>query len=97
MAKKKHTSGKIRAAAAVAAFTGFPIEGICSIPTIYCKGDCEVAVDGCLGILEYSETQITLKTSIGTCTLCGEGLFMSDFIRDSLLVRGRIHNICFRK
>ena len=93
MAKKKRSPRGLRAASAIAAYTGFPIEGLCRIPTVYCKGDCEAAVDGCLGILVYSDTEIVLKTELGTCTICGENLSMADFLRDSLLVRGRIESI----
>ena len=93
VAKKKRTSRNLRAPSAIAAYTGFPIEGLCRIPTVYCKGDCEAAIDGCLGILAYSDTEIVLKTELGTCTIRGEGLSMADFLRDSLLVRGRLESI----
>ena len=93
--KKKRTSGGLRAMSAIASCTGFPIEGIVEIPTVYCKGDYEVTVDGCTGILVYSDTEIVLRTKRGTCTVCGEGLSMADFIRESLGIRGRIESIRF--
>lgn len=95
MSAKKRLSGKLRAASAFSACTGFPLEGLCDIPTIYCRGNQEAAVDGCMGILSYSDTQITLRTALGKCTICGNALSMSNFMRASLLIRGTIESICF--
>lgn len=93
MTKKKRGGGNLRAM--VASCTGFPMEGIADIPTVYCKGDREVTVDGCGGILMYSDAEIVLKTKCGTCTICGEALSMTDFLRESLTVRGTIACVRF--
>lgn len=93
MVKKKRASGDLRAM--VASCTGFPMEGIADIPTVYCKGNSEVTVDGCGGILMYSDTEIVLKTKCGTCTVCGAALSMADFLRESLTIRGTIESVRF--
>jgi len=77
-------------------FSGYPMEGLTtSIPLLDCKWNREIQVAGCVGILEYDDCRIVLKTKRGNCSIRGEGLYMENFHRDTLSVHGTICGIWF--
>ncbi len=82
-------------AEAFSRFTELPVESFCNIPLFCIKGREEAEVTGCRGILEYDEKKVVIKTCGGVFTVVGEGLLLSDFRRDVLLVRGRIDGVSF--
>lgn len=79
----------------LSAFSGYPIEGLQRIPLLDCKWNREIQISGCTGILEYDDQTIVLKTIRGNCGICGEGLYMENFHRDTLTVYGNLHTIWF--
>ncbi len=85
MKNKNHPIGK-----ALSQLTGLPVEGLCAVPVLLCKGTLELQAEGCRSILEYSDTRIRLSMGKENLTIAGEGLSMSEFHRDCLTVRGRI-------
>lgn len=90
--KNKRTGGQTagRLAEAVSRLTEFPLEAVSAVPTVTVKGRREVEITGCLGVLEYENGIVVVKTAGGPCAVSGEGLVLSDFHRDVLSVRGRI-------
>ncbi len=85
MEKKNHPIGK-----ALSHLTGLPVEGLCGVPVVLCKGTLELTAEGCRSILEYSDTRIRLSMGREKLTIGGEGLSLSEFHRDCLTVRGKI-------
>ncbi len=83
--KNIHPVGK-----ALSNLTGFPIEGLCDIPVLLCKGTMEVQVEGCRSILEYGDTRVKLNLGKEMLTVTGSALALSDFHRNCLTVRGQI-------
>lgn len=57
--------------------------------------DREAVVDGCRGILEYSESCIRLCTGALTVRFCGEGLTMRSFGSTGAVVAGKIRSVDF--
>ena len=57
--------------------------------------DREAVVDGCRGILEYSESCIRLCTGALTVRFTGEGLTMRNFGGLGAVVEGKIHSVDF--
>ena len=57
--------------------------------------DREAVVDGCRGILEYSECCIRLCTGAVTVRFTGEGLQMRNFGSLGAVVEGRIRSVEF--
>lgn len=55
--------------------------------------DREAVVDGCRGILEYSECCIRLCTGALTVRFTGEGLTMRSFGGTGAVVEGKIHAV----
>lgn len=74
---------------------GYPVEGLISIPLLDCKWNREIQISGCMGILEYDEKSIVIKTKRGNCSITGEGLYMENFRSDTLTVHGVIDSIRF--
>ena len=95
MSQKSHRKPKRTVVEKMSAFSGYPVEGLQKIPLIDCKWNREVHVCGCIGILEYDEVKIVLKTQRGTCGFTGEDMYMENFHSDTLTVRGTIHTIRF--
>lgn len=57
--------------------------------------DREAVVDGCRGILEYSESCIRLCTGALTVRFTGEGLTMRNFGGLGAVVEGKIRSVDF--
>jgi len=85
--RKKHTH---KIAAALSRATEFPMESMCPIPLFVLKGSEEAEVSGCLGILEYDDTRVVIKTAENVITVEGRRLILSGFHNDTLRIRGRI-------
>ena len=79
----------------LAEFSGYPLEGLEIMPLLDCKWNREIQFYGCVGILEYDDTAIVLKTARGNCGIYGEGLYLENFHSDNLTVHGTIESIRF--
>ncbi len=71
----------------------FPIEATNSIPTVEIKGDCEVYVTGCLGILEYERDMIVVEGIGRKIEILGEGLEISEFLASGICAAGTVNEV----
>lgn len=55
----------------------------------------EITVEGCTGVLEYSNDYIKLNLGKGALILCGQSLDVLFFENDTITVRGKISSIEF--
>ena len=65
------------------------------IPVFVMRGNREMEVFGCEGILEYGAEKVSLALCRGSCTVCGGGLTLEDFSDGTLVVRGVIGCVSF--
>ena len=74
---------------------GFPSTTLGKGTTLECLSDREVVVDGCVGILEYTEEVIRLSAKDMTLRFTGENLIIGAMEKRGLVIRGRISSIEF--
>ncbi len=68
---------------------------VSSLPVFIIRGEHEVEVDGCHGILEYEPQRIVLAIKNGKFTVIGRCLTLSDFRSGILYIRGDIRAAAF--
>lgn len=59
------------------------------------KGDREIIIDGCYGIIEYSDCLISVNIGNKTLKLIGIDFSISDYSESNITVHGTIKNIEF--
>ena len=59
------------------------------------KGDKEIIIDGCYGIIEYSDTLISVSIGKPTLKIMGFDLVVSDYFDSNITVTGIIKSIEF--
>lgn len=64
-------------------------------PRIELFGNKEITVEGCIGVLEYSDTYLKLKLPKGSIILCGTNFDISAFAGTSITVRGNMSSLEF--
>lgn len=67
-----------------------PVGSLSGAARMELYGNRRAVVEGCHGIIEYSEELIRLKTSSGTIRFNGRGLSMSCLTEDNAVVEGTI-------
>ena len=65
------------------------------IPVFVVRGNREIEVKGCAGILEYDGERIALEMDGEICVVTGHGLTLGDFSEGFLCVRGEIGSLRF--
>lgn len=53
----------------------------------------EAIIEGCKGILEYSDEYIKLNIGCGNVGFFGVGLYAHSFFNETLVIKGKIKNI----
>ncbi len=64
-------------------------------PKIEMSGNREIIVDGCRGVVEYSEDVIKLNLGETVLTLSGDGLVINSFDSSIAVISGQIGGISF--
>ncbi|MBE6761297.1 MAG: hypothetical protein E7551_03330 [Ruminococcaceae bacterium] len=59
------------------------------------KGDREIIIDGCCGIIEYSDCLISINIGNSTLKVMGFDFIISDYSESNITVKGNIKNIEF--
>ena len=59
------------------------------------KGNREIIIDGCYGIIEYSDCLISVNIGKSTLKIMGFDFSISDYSDSNITVRGNIKNIEF--
>ena len=65
------------------------------IPELSFRGNKEVVIEGCKGVLEYSENIIRINTSIGIVCFCGRGLNLVCISETEMIINGFITKVEF--
>lgn len=73
----------------------FPQTAVSDIFHIELKGDSDVTVEGCQGILEYDETYITINLGDRTVRFSGANLEISSFFDNRAVIKGTVVSMDF--
>ena len=73
-------------------FTGDPFSKLAQITL---KGNREIIIDGCYGIIEYSDCLISVNIGNSTLKLMGFDFCISDYTELNITVRGNIKSLEF--
>ena len=86
---KKYKSDKL------AEILSFPQGTFKNFPTIQIRGNREINIDGCTGLLSYTKENILLETKYCRINITGRTLTLNNLARNVLAVKGFIKNVEF--
>jgi sporulation protein YqfC len=79
----------------LAEILSFPQGTFKTFPTIQIRGNREITIDGCTGLLSYEEENILLETKYCHINIAGRTLTLSNLTKNVLIIRGFIKNVEF--
>ena len=88
-------TNKIKNNDKLAEVLSFPQGTFRNFPTIQIKGNREITIDGCTGLLLYEEENILLETRYCRINIIGRTLTLSNLTKNILAIRGFIKNVEF--
>ena len=74
-----------------------PVEVTSELPKITISGFDEVVIENFVGILEYEEFFVRVKTYIGNVIINGFNMKLTQLNSEDIMVKGIISNISFEK
>ena len=79
----------------LAEILSFPQGTFKNFPAIQIRGNREITIDGCTGLLSYEEENILLETKYCRINIIGRTLTLSNLTKNILAIRGFIKNVEF--
>ena len=79
----------------IAEALSFPQGTFKNFPTIQIRGNREITIDGCTGLLSYEHENILLETKYCRINITGRTLTLSNLTENVLAIRGFIKNVEF--
>lgn len=70
-------------------------EMITSEPRIEMTGNREIIIDGCKGVIEYTENNIRISLGESVMSISGDSLIIQSFDNDVVIITGQISDIDF--
>lgn len=64
-------------------------------PRIEMSGNREIIIDGCKGVVEYTENNIRISLGKSVLSLSGDNLLIQSFDNDVVIINGQISDIDF--
>ena len=86
---KKYTSDKL------AEILSLPQGTFKNFPSIQIRGNREIIIDGCTGLLSYGQEKILLETKYCRISISGRALNLNNLTKNILAIRGFIKNVEF--
>ncbi len=74
-----------------------PVEVTSNLPKITISGFDEIIIENFVGILEYEEFFVRIKTHIGNVIINGFNMKLTQLNSEDIMVKGIISNINFEK
>jgi len=74
---------------------GLPQGTFKNFPSIQIRGNREIIIDGCTGLLSYAEDNILIETKYCRIKISGRNLSLKNLSKNILAVRGFIQNVEF--
>jgi len=66
-----------------------------NFPSIQIRGNREIIIDGCTGLLSYEQEKILLETKYCRICILGRSLTLNNLTKNILAIRGFIKNVEF--
>ena len=79
----------------LAEILSFPQGTFRNFPTIQIRGNREITIDGCTGLLSYEQEKIILETRYCRINISGRTLTLSNLAKNVLAIRGFIKTVEF--
>jgi len=79
----------------LAEILSFPQGTFTNFPTIRIRGNREITIDGCTGLLSYAQENILLETRFCRISINGRNLTLNNLAGNILAVKGFIQNVEF--
>jgi len=79
----------------LAEILSFPQGTFKNFPSIQIKGNREIIVDGCTGLISYEKENILLETKYCRINITGRTLTLNNLTKNVLAIRGFIKNVEF--
>jgi len=79
----------------LAEILSFPQGTFRNFPTIQIRGNREIMIDGCTGLLSYSPDNILLETKYCRININGRTMTLNNLTRNVLAIKGFIKNVEF--
>lgn len=76
---------------------GVPKDIIMNLPRITVSGDREIYIENYQRLLCYTDTKITLSTSMGNLSIVGENFHIDIIRREAILISGVFTGISYEK
>ena len=70
-------------------------EMITSEPRIEMTGNREIIIDGCKGVIEYTENNVRISLGESIMSISGDSLIIQSFDNDVVIITGQISDIDF--
>ena len=67
---------------------GVPKDVIMNIPRLTISGDKEIYIENHKGILEYTDTEIRISTTMGIVRVCGKNLVIDRIRLEDIVISG---------
>ena len=87
--KKENNSDKL------AEILSLPQGTFKNFPSIQIRGNREIMIDGCTGLLSYEKENILLETKYCRISITGRALNLNNLTKNILAIRGFIKNVEF--
>lgn len=93
--KKRRKTQKITTGEKIKTALDIPESFTAGLPHIEAEGNREICVDGCRGILEYSQDKIRLNTGKLVITFTGDGIEIKSHSEIQTVISGNILSVEF--
>ena len=74
---------------------GLPQGTFKNFPSVQIRGNREIIIDGCTGLLSYADDNILIETKYCRIRISGRNLSLKNLAENILAVRGFIQNVEF--
>jgi len=76
-------------------FFSFPADTFVNYPSVHIKGNREIIIDGCTGLLNYSVDNVVVETRFCKMIICGRSLNLHNLSEKIISIRGFIQKFEF--
>lgn len=93
MSKKEKV--KARPVAQFAHGVDYPVDSLLDTPSVHITGRDSIVVEGCKGVLFYSEARITLDMGAFSVSIFGRDIELENLSKIALAISGKISTIAY--
>ena len=79
----------------VAEISEIPKDVLLGITILTILGETEINIDNHKGIIEYTDSNVKIRTKSGKLLISGKNLLVDSYSNDEMIIKGMIHSIDF--